>query len=305
MRKKIIILPAFASSHLLKCSIQNWIDVLEPDVIIINEGLFPNGPENKGHIDDEFRAKWCYKNTNAGFDWEETKNICSQFGDLIQLGIINYESEDAVDSYKQAISNFGDYEVNEGDILICTEPDAFFLESHTEVILDALNNLEIGTGYQLFWKDFLETQYYVEYINEIQPKWRRFAYKFDSMSNYLTAMGDGFMTQNYPKLKKIHGVNQFHYPWFVYDKWKELRYDLIWRKDPQYWKDFENGLQNIRKSSEKYHSVYKSGEYVQIYGASHSDKILIRPSRQDEARWAKFIDISHPKHIHSHPNFVK
>ena len=34
MSKKIIILPGFASSHLLKCSIQNWIDVLAPDVII-------------------------------------------------------------------------------------------------------------------------------------------------------------------------------------------------------------------------------------------------------------------------------
>lgn len=35
------------------------------------------------------------------------------------------------------------------------------------------------------------------------------------------------------------------------------------------------------------------------------DKVLIRPSRTDEARWAKFIEISHPKHISNHPNFVK
>lgn len=68
--RKIIIIPSFASSHLLKCSIPNWIDVLEPDIIVINEGLFPEGPENKGHIDDEFRKKWCYKDTNAGFDFD-------------------------------------------------------------------------------------------------------------------------------------------------------------------------------------------------------------------------------------------
>lgn len=88
---------------------------------------------------------------------------------------------------------------------------------------------------------------------------------------------------------------------------------MIWRKDPQYWADFEEGLQEIKKVSEEYvqnksrpdemmTNWITPEETIRINGL---DKILIRPSRTDEARWAKFIDISHPKHIQSHENFVK
>lgn len=305
--KRIVILPEFASSHFLKCAIPNWIDVLEPNVIIINTSIFPNGPENKKKIDDDFKRKWCYKDTNAGFDYDETLDFISQLtierhaGNKkiphIECRVINYKSQDANECFLQAITTGLDGFVEEGSLIFSLEPDCFVWEGDKDKINEIVNSLETGQGISTKWVDFLETNYYTECINIKSPKYRRFCYKFDNMTNYKRAMS-GFMSQDYPLLKKTDEFFCRHYCWMVSDKWKELRYELIWRKDEQYWKDFEIGLQEIATESIKYHfdhPVVKSSK----------DKILIRPSRQDEGRWARFIDVPHPRHIFDHPNFVK
>ena len=43
--KKIVIIPIFCESHLVKYQIPNIIDTINPDVIIYNEGMFPSGTE--------------------------------------------------------------------------------------------------------------------------------------------------------------------------------------------------------------------------------------------------------------------
>lgn len=303
--KKIIILPSFASSHLLKCSIPNWIDVIEPDIIIINEGLFPEGPENKGHIDDEFRKKWCLKNSNSGFDFNETINFVIELikekgaGNnkipYIEVREIRYTDLDVNNCFLKAISDPLNSLVSIGDIVMPLEPDVLFHQDDKDKIQEHLSRLTAGNGIQCVWKDFLETQFYTEMINEVSPKWRRFAYCFDTMQNYRSAM-DAFMTQNYTHLKKVHDFFGFHYPWFCPEPWKQLRYELIYRKDPKYWQDFEEGLQNIRNES---NYIGKHWTYVP------KDKILIRPSRQDEARWATFMNVSHPDAIQNHENYCK
>lgn len=312
MARKIIILPSFASSHLLKCSIPNWIDVIEPDIILIMESLFPAGPENKGHVDSyDFRRKWLYHEddveTTLGFDWLETERVCYEIGEkypdiLIWNQGIKYTSQDVNECFLQAISNFPRYMINgkslipePGDLIFPLEPDVLFHQDDKEKIQVELQMLTPGDGISCVWKDFLETQFYTELINEVSPKWRRFAYCFDNMENYRNAM-NAFMTQNYKSLRKVESFIGFHYPWWNPGKYRQLRYDLIFRKDPQYWRDFETGLCNIRDES---NYIGKHWSYIP------KDKILIRPSRMDEARWAGFIDIEHPIHIESHPNFVK
>ena len=311
--RKIIILPEFASSHLLKCSIPNWIDVIEPDVIIINSGLFPSGPENKGHIDDEFRKKWCEKEFGiAGFDYGEVIKLIQTVdaeNRIIVTGIMHYERNDANECFLEAISTFHDFEPERGDIVLPLEPDVLFHENDKQKIQEELSRLVPGDGIQVIWKDFLETQFYVEAINEVQPKWRRFAYCWDNLENYQNAM-NAFMTQNYKSLRKVNQFIGFHYPWWCPEPWKQLRFELIWRKDPQYWKDFENGLQEIQQESQIMKNWIEFNKKMWLadgFTGQHAipkKQILIRPSRTDQAQWAKFINISHPKHIFNHPNFV-
>ena len=296
LSKRIVIIPTFASSHFLKCWIPNIQEILEPDYILIRESLFPDGPENKGHIDDEFKKKWCYPNTNAGFDWEETRSICSQYGNVV-LDWFTPKTSDSNKCFIEAISLNLDKYADVGDCIFVLEPDVFIHQNDKQKINDILEELEIGSGHRIKWIDFLGTQFYTESVNIQSPKVRRFVYRFDNIKNFLNAH-DGYMSQNYPKLKQIDDFFLFHYPWFVYDGWKELRYELIWRKDEKYWKDFEIGLQEIAMESIQYcfdHLLVKSPK----------NKILIRPSRQDEGRWASFIDVPHPRHIMNHPNFVK
>lgn len=293
--KRIVIIPSFASSHFLKCWIPNIQEILEPDYILIRESLFPDGPENKGHIDSKFKKKWCYDGINAGFDWEETQSICSQYSNVV-LDWFTPKSSDSNKCFLEAISLNLDKYADVGDFIFVLEPDVFIHQNDTQKMDALLDELKMGSGYRIKWIDFLGTQFYTESVNVQSPKVRRFVYRFDNIKNFLDAH-DGYMSQHYPKLKQIDDFFLFHYPWFVYDKWKELRYDLIYRSDPKYWRDFENGLREIRAESEDHVDGKLEGKPAK--------RIIIRPSRQDEGRWASFIDVPHPHHIMNHPNFIK
>lgn len=284
------------------------IEVLNPDVIIYNEGLFPQGPENRGHVDtEEFRKKYCYHQSNSGFDWEETISIVDEWyekGIHIGVKIIDYNENSADKCFIQSISDGWNFEI--GDIIFPLEPDAFLYEDDSDTINGEISKLKPGEGLSCRWVDFLETQYYTEAINIVQPKYRRFCYCFDNMENYKKAMS-GFTSQNYPALKKVDSFFIRHYCWFQPDPWKQLRYELIYRSDPNYWKGFDNGLQDIRRMSEeiKTHEKITNDPVLDIEPLEIIEKILIRPSRSDEGRYAKFIDVPHPKAIMNHPNFVK
>jgi hypothetical protein len=311
-RRRVIVTPSFASFHLLKYAIQNWIDVLEPDIIAIAEGLMPAGPENKGHIDDVFRKKWCHPQyPQAGFDLDDlTTFVVGKLNERydgnhdiprIDLRIMTYRDKDANQCFQQAICPEGEL-FGEGDIIFPLEPDAFFYEGDKAAIDKEISKLKPGEGLSCQWVDFLETQYYTEAINIRQPKYRRLAYCFDSKPKYLASM-DGFMSQQYPKLKPIDKESFFirHYCWFVSGEYKELRYELIHRSDPQYWKDFEKGLQEVRRLSNMYvENGYRLDETAEPY-----DRVVLRPTRNDDGRYAKFITTLHPVHIQSHPNWVK
>ena len=54
MSKKIVIVPTFAESHLIKCQIPNIIDTINPDYIVYQEGLFPNGTEGNKTYDSNW-----------------------------------------------------------------------------------------------------------------------------------------------------------------------------------------------------------------------------------------------------------
>lgn len=305
--KKIVIIPSFANSHILDQWIDNMVKSIQPTHIIINEGLFPQGPENKGHVDskeflDKYFVEGEFSKNKRSFDWSKTNDIVFVKNQLykntkIYLHSIDYTDNNANKCFLQGISHGLNFiNVERGDIIFPLEPDAFLLESDFEVIQHEIEELRPGHGLKCLWRDFVGSQYYCENVNEVaSPKIRRFCYCFDNMDNFLRAM-DGFMSQDYPLLTKTDVFWIRHYPWFVYDKWKELRFDLIYRSNPDYWRDFDRGLFEIKTQSQ----IYLENGFA-------TDLITVRPSRQhhDPTRYVKFIDCQHPEAIKTHPCYLK
>lgn len=304
---KIAIITSFAEFHLLELLIPNIIETIDPDKIFISEGRMKSGPENKGFKnDDEFVQKWTYNGEGiVGFDWELTKELEIKYPKLVKVHAFDYNSNfSATDCYIHSISSIEEFQPNVGDLIYCFESDSFLLESDAQIINDEVSKLNVGDGLTVKYVDFLETQYYTENVNVQSPKYRRLVYRFDTWVDYRFKMGSGYLSQNYNMLRKVDSFFIRHYAWFRPNKYKQLRYELIYRSNPQYWKDFDDGLCEIKRVSEQYHS---NEMMLSLDPKSRwfPDKITIRPSRTDEGRYAKFIDIDHPKHIKSHPNFVK
>ena len=297
MSKKVVIIPNFCEAHIIKLQIPNLIATLDPDVVIYNEGLWPTGPESATNITPEFRKKYCYKDTNLGFDTEETQNAIREANEkypdvtFIHNEMIFPEGVSAPEAYRLAVSNFEELGINieKGDYIFPYEADIFHHENSKQEIQGYLGQLEIDQGFTSLWFDFLETQYFIE--RDCHPshggqlKGRKICIKFGTWEYYNHVMLQ-LMTQDYSMLFPTD-LYTFHYNWFKFGKYKELRYELIARGNPNYWPEFEQGLQQIRKNT---------GEQL----------VTLRPSWAGHIReHAARIELDHPIHIKEHPNYLK
>ena len=296
MSKKIVIIPNFCESHLIELQIPNLIDTIDPDIIIYNEGLFPTGPESSLTITPEFRKKYCYGDTNLGFDTERTQNAIREANEkypnvkFIHNEMKFPEGTSAPEAYKMAVSNFEELGivVEHGDYIFPLEPDIFHHENSKEEFEGYLSQIEPNQGFTSLWYDFLETQYFIE--RESHPehggklKGRKICIRFGDW-NFYNSVVEQFMSQDYSMLFPTE-LETFHYNWFRFDKYKELRFEQIVRNNPNYWTEYEEGLQEIKKNT---------GEQL----------VVLRPSWKNHIReHAARINLNHPKHIRSHPNFI-
>ena len=79
MSKKIVIVPVFCESHLVKYQIPNIIDTINPDIIIYNEGMFPAATEGTTTITGDFISKYTLNaGGKRGFDYLELKQIVAE-----------------------------------------------------------------------------------------------------------------------------------------------------------------------------------------------------------------------------------
>ena len=111
MSKKIVIIPVFCESHLIKFQVPNIIDTIDPDIIIYNEGMFPRGPESNTNVNNDFIKKYTLDGIR-GFDFNELEEIINksqkQYPDKkIILNKMNYDGlNGAPECYYKACSNF-------------------------------------------------------------------------------------------------------------------------------------------------------------------------------------------------------
>jgi hypothetical protein len=299
MSKRIVIIPNFGESHFIKYQIPNLVDTLNPDIVIYNEGLFPKGPESKTNINNDFKEKYCYQNTNLAWDTLETqlliKDASTKYPNTkwIYNEMKFPKDMSASEAYTYAVSNWDELGIQAeiGDYIFPYEPDIFHLESDKDNITYLLDQLKPNQGFTSVWLDFLETQNYIETINNPfigRSRGRKIALQFGGLDFYKQVVGQ-FENQNYNMLYSSD-LMTYHYNWFRFDKNKQLRYDQIVR-EKKYWEDFETGLKEI-----KFNTINKINKDV-----------IMRPSKQenDPMKYASYIDIQQPKAIQNHPNFIK
>tara|TARA_Y100000592_G_scaffold14898_1_gene21621 strand:+ start:8275 stop:9891 length:1617 start_codon:yes stop_codon:yes gene_type:complete len=294
--KKIVMIPVFCESHLVKYQIDNIIDTINPDYIVYNEGMFPRGPESSTIVSDNFISNYTTDGVR-GFDYEDMEKIIeSKQKEYPNIKIILNKMEypknlvDAPSCYTLACSNFEDVgiDVSEGDYIFPLEGDVFHHEDSKEEIEGYLSQLKPNTGFRSVWIDFLETQYYVEKITLLENgRSRKVCLRFGDMDWYKNVLSN-FMTQTYPMLYPTD-LTTYHYAWWRPGKFKQMRYDQL-NRDRAYWDSFNNGLNEIRNSKN-----------------THKNDIVMRPSttRTDGFKFASFMDIKHPKHVFEHPNYVR
>jgi hypothetical protein len=312
LSKKIVIIPTFCESHLIKYQIPNIIDTIDPDYIIYNEGMFPNGTEGNKTITQKWKDEYTLNGEGMrGFDYLELKKIIKDSQKkYVNTKIILNEMEylmgmSSTDCYVAATTNFKDFgiDIKEGDYIFPYEGDVFHHEDSKKEIQNYMDQLEPGQGFRSIWIDYMQNFWYVE-MSRIKPYLadkkhhhpgnhmsRRICVRYKDGSFY-REMLENFMTTNYIDPSEGYGMLHptdlitYHYAWIRPGKFKQFRCDQLERW-PGYWDVFKHGLDKVNE--------YKYNE------------VLVRPDLQHLTKgYIKFFDkFPHPKHIKEHEDWTE
>jgi len=304
--KKIVIVPTFCESHLIKYQIPNIVETINPDYIIYKEGLFPKGTEGNKKISNKWLDEYTLDG-RRGFDYLELKSIVEQAqqkynNTKIILDPVNYDSSfNSTQCYTHACTNLEhlDIKFETGDYIFPYEGDVFHHENDKRAIENYMSQIDINQGFRSIWIDFIENQFYIEgndiftFLNKQfshLAKSRRICIKYGDANFYQDVLSR-FMTVTYHDYNKGYGnlyptdLITFHYAWFRPDKFKKLRCDQLDRPDG-YWNRFLNGVEKCNELKYK--------------------RIIIRPHLIGKpTAYAEFYDkLEHPSHIKSHPCYI-
>lgn len=308
MSKRIVFVPTFAESHLIKHQIPNIIDTVNPDIIVINEGMFPSGTEGNKRIDQNWKDRFTLNGEGKrGFDFLELKKIVEEAQlKFPKVSIILNEMEyklgmSSTECYKKAASNFDELgiKVEEGDYIFPYEGDVFHHENSKDEIENYLQQIKPGEGFRSIWIDYMQNFWYVEkcrikpWLNDTRHHYdgnymsRRICFRYDKGGVKYLRMLDNFMTTDYHNPISGYGMLYptdlitYHYAWIRPHKFRDLRCEQLARPDG-YWSTFVNNLDRCDE--------YKESE------------ICIRPNKgSNTGAFVKFFNkFDHPKHIKDH-----
>lgn len=296
MNKKIVIVPVFCESHLIKHQIDNIFNTIDPDILIYNEGMFPHGPESSTDMSG-FKEKYTLKGEGKrGFDYPELQEIIFEAqkkysGKKIILNEMDYDQTEisATQHYVKACSNFKDLniDIEVGDYIFPFEGDVFHLESNKELIKNYMDQLTPDTGFKSIWIDFVQNQYYAEactlkpFTMQKDGRSRKICVRYGTYDHYKFVLSN-FESQKYPNLYPTDLIT-YHYCWFRKDKYLQLRFDQL-NRPSYYWKYFKNGL-----------------DYIDQFKFS---KICMRPDKTGTYRDVMALNIEHPEAIKKHENYI-
>lgn len=308
MGKKIVIVPTFCESHLIKHQIPNIIDTIDPDYIIYNEGMFPNGTEGNKQLNKEWLNKYTLNGEGKrGFDFSELKNIIKSAQKTYpKIKIILNEMEynqgmSSTDCYFKATNNFKELgiDIEEGDYIFPYEGDVFHHEDSKAEIQYYIDKIKPGEGFRSIWVDYMQNFWYADkrtikqHLNDPKHHYegnymsRRICFRYDKGGIKYRNMIRNFMTTNYHDPIEGYGMLYptdlvtLHYAWIRPGKFRELRCDQLQRQ-PGYWESFTKSLDKCDN--------YEFNEICIRHNFTHLTNGYVK----------FFNHFEHPKHIKSH-----
>lgn len=299
MNRKIVIVPTFCDAHIIKFQIDNIINVINPDVLIYNECMWPSGPENFNNMSQEFVKKYCKPNTNMGFDSDELNEIIVEKNkiynnvEIIHNRNIPIKSKDANVSYVEAVSYFGNSSIKnfeKGDVIFPYEADVFLHIKDKKRLEEEIENLKEDESIKTRWVDFIGTQYYTEkqnHPNSNKIRSRKLCIKFGSYDFY-KLVNMNCLGQNYSMCKFVD-IMTYHYNWFrPVGKYKNFRYEQLKRR-AGYWETCETAIQKA----------------IQLKNSTKEDIRFRNSDKNNDSSWISYVELEHPVEIQDHPCFLK
>jgi hypothetical protein len=217
-------------------------EVLEPDLIILNEGLFPKGPEANIVLDDNYLM--CYTSDGKrSFDIDKIKEIVGTYNNVV-LNEMDYSDIDPSKAYGYSLIYGLQDDLKKNDLIFPLEVDVFFHEKDKENINDLLNIIDIAST--------------VEYIRLFSPciellprKRRKFVFKWgdgefykDWHLNHFLGCGDDISDSVFTKFN----IQCFHTELYRKGKWFDARMSQLPR---------HGRIREELYSIKNYYEVYK------------------------------------------------
>jgi len=305
---KVVFVPTFGEHHLIKHQIPNIIDTVNPDYLVYNEGMFPNGTEGNKHIDQAWRDKYTLDGKGVrAFDYLDLEKTIEKYQKIypnnnIILNKMDYsDCNNSTECYIKATNNFEELniDIKEGDYVFPYEGDIFHHEDSAKEIQGYCDQLEPGQGFRSIWIDYMQNFWYAEksrlkiylkdkkYNHEGNYQSRRICFRYDKGGVKYKDMLKNFMTTDYHNADGGYGMLYptdlitYHYAWIRPGKYRDLRCDQLSRPRG-YWEFFKKEMDKCDQ--------YKF------------DELCVREGKRDLSHgWVKFFSkLPHPKHIRDH-----
>lgn len=252
---RVVILPIFNEGHLIPLFLQNMHEVVKADLVIMNEGFWPTGPEGDVEFTQDFLDE--YVPNGRSFDLESVKE--SVFGaqkkypdmDVVLNEIVHPAGAPTEDCERLAYS-YGLPSMKPDDVVFILGADEFIHEKQADLLTYWINQTEPNRG--ILAQPFRFTASPKVMVVPAFPL--RLCMKWGDGSAYRTVFSDyGFVgppcypggyAEDGPKFDERLDLNIYHYEWLRPDKYFDFRMGQLNRHD-DFWEKWIKAMRYVRK----------------------------------------------------------
>jgi len=240
MMKRIVILPVFNEGHFIPHFLRNMAVMFQPTHIIMNDGLFPRGPENNTTMTLGYKSKYTTEG-RWSFDLADVQKHVPLFQKEwpkieVKYNKMEYRNVSTAQAYQMAYT-CGLPSLDSNDIIFPLEADVFFHMKDRIKIIQHIENLNPDEGFCCRYIRYFVSPEIVITSTRI----RRVGIKYGTGKTYRKFTEDNFTDSYSSYLSPKTDFIGFHYEWIRPQKYWSARLAQLNRDS-----DFKRGLTKDR-----------------------------------------------------------